>query len=327
MSRAESRMGHASTVALVDGSCYADDGDVDLRFPDAGLWPPFPRRLRKWLYGLSAPWRYDLIVYEFASSIVDFHRPGLDLLDLRLARHGRGVVAAVFHGCDVRAANGVCDFCPTPCDPARARRRLDIVRAAADLLYVKTPDLLRVVPEATYLPQAVLDPSRVQQEPPRMDGPLRLVHGPSAPLLKGTRHVIRAVDQLQREGVDIELNLVHNVPHVEALQAYRDSDLAVDQLLAGWYGVFAVELMAMGKPVVCRIDQSALAASGLAGVPLIDASPDSLVDVLRELAGKRQLLRELGERSRDYVLENHDAARLAARVVRDYESVSGVRAD
>jgi len=36
------------------------------------------------------------------------------------------------------------------------------------------------------------------------------------------------------------------------------ADLLVDQLLTGWYGAVAVEMMALGKPVVCYLREDDL---------------------------------------------------------------------
>lgn len=321
MSRAERTLGHDSTLAVIQQNPFADDADIDLGFPHLNpIVRPVVRRLRKTGFALAAPWRYDLCVYEFGTSIIDYHRPGLDLVDMRLARRSPTTVAAVFHGCDVRAAAGVCSFCPT-CDSSGAARRLQIVRACADLVYVKTPDLLEVVPEAALLPQAILSPENIAYEPPTDRGTLRVVHGPSAPLIKGTSYVVDAVARLRAEGVDIELTLVQGMPHSEALELYRSADVAVDQLLLGWYGVFALELMAMGKPVVCFIDDVARARSQAGDLPIIDATPESLADVLRGLAGQRASLVSRGLESRAFVQRHHSAENLAARLIGDAEHV------
>jgi len=319
MSRAEREVGNRSTLAVLQQNRFAESADLDLGFSgvDARV-RPLVRRIRKTALALSAPWRYDLIVYEYGTSILDFRDRGLDLLDMKLAHRGHAVVAVVFHGCDVRAAGGACSFCPSPCDAARVSRRLAIIRSVADLMYVKTPDLLEVVPEATYLPQAVYEPGGAVVRPPRMSGPLRVVHAPSNPELKGTKHVIAAVEGLKAQGVDIQLQLIQGMPHADALAAYRDADVAVDQMYAGWYGVFAIELMAMGKPVVCRIDSRALSRSGIDDLPIIPANPQSLQDTLLRLSAQRPMLAQAGRRSREFVLAHHDARLLVTRLLSDY---------
>ena len=72
---------------------------------------------------------------------------------------------------------------------------------------------------------------------------------------------MEAADRLQREGVPFDLELIENLPNAEATRRYRDADLVVDQLLAGWYGGFAVEAMALGKPVIAYLRESDLHVS------------------------------------------------------------------
>ena len=72
-----------------------------------------------------------------------------------------------------------------------------------------------------------------------------VVHAPSDRVRKGTAHVIAACAQLP-----VELEIVEGLQHEQARERYRRADIVVDQLNAGWHGVFALEAMALGKPVV-----------------------------------------------------------------------------
>ena len=58
--------------------------------------------------------------------------------------------------------------------------------------------------------------------------------------------------------------------------------------MLGWYGGVAVEAMALGRPVVCRIDQAANPFGER--LPIVDASPDDLRDRLRPLVRDRAAL-------------------------------------
>ena len=124
--------------------------------------------------------------------------------------------------------------------------------------------------------------------PPAGAGALRIVHAPSDRARKGTDAVLAAVEQLRAEGVEIELELVEGKPRAEARRAYERADVLVDQLVVGWYGGVAVEAMALGKPVVARIDPSALArvpARMRDELPIVHADADDRSpEVLRRLA-------------------------------------------
>ena len=88
--------------------------------------------------------------------------------------------------------------------------------------------------------------------PPQTAGEITILHAPSDPAKKGTRFVRDAVERLGRH-FPIRFLQVSGLPHAEAMKLYPQADLVIDQVLGGWYGGFAVELMAMGKPVACYI--------------------------------------------------------------------------
>lgn len=158
--------------------------------------------------------------------------------------------------------------------------------------------------------------------PPSSDGTLVIVHAPSRRSAKGTEHVIAACQSLRSRGYDIELRLIEGMSHARALEAYRDADIAVDQLNVGWYGVFSVEIMALGKPVVCYIDEQHLKRAGLDSVPVVNAAPDTLASVLASLAERRDELAHLGRLGREYVERMHDPRMVASRYAQVYAEVA-----
>ena len=83
-------------------------------------------------------------------------------------------------------------------------------------------------------------PCRRATEPGRV-----ILHAPSSRQRKGTEHVVAAV-----RGAPADLEIVEGLHHDEARRRYAHADIVVDQLNAGWYGLFAIEAMALGKPVV-----------------------------------------------------------------------------
>ena len=177
------------------------------------------------------------------------------------------------------------------------------------------------------MPTASVDPRHWQptSSTSRDDEPFTIVHAPSDRVVKGTKYVLKAVQQLQAEGMPLELILIENMAHSEARRAYERADLLIDQLLAGWYGVLAVELMALGKPVICYIreaDLSFIPDQMRADLPIINATPTSLYDVLKEwLTVRRHELPERGRRGREYVERWHDPLKIAAELKSVYETI------
>ena len=84
----------------------------------------------------------------------------------------------------------------------------------------------------------------------------------------------------------VELDIVEGVPHEEARERYARADIVVDQLNAGWHGVFALESMALGKPVVTYLKPDVVERSA-AGfgirIPIVPATKETLVEALRPL--------------------------------------------
>jgi glycosyltransferase involved in cell wall biosynthesis len=179
-------------------------------------------------------------------------------------------------------------------------------------------DAIRWVPEAHVIPPG-LDLRPFTPVPPSDNARPLVVHAPSNREKKGTAHVIEACAAL---GVD--LDIVEGVPHDDARERYARADIVVDQLYAGWHGVFALEAMALGKPVVAHLKPEVVERSA-AGygirLPIVPATSETLVDALRPLVAGPALRREIGAASRAYVEQVHDIDRIADRLVEVYRSL------
>jgi glycosyltransferase involved in cell wall biosynthesis len=142
------------------------------------------------------------------------------------------------------------------------------------------------------------------------------VHAPSSRSRKGTEHVVAACAEL-----GIELDIVEGLDHREALARYRAADIVVDQLNAGWYGVFAIEAMALGKPVVTFLHDEAVRRTEEAfgvPVPIVSATKDDLADRLRPLVESATERERIGRASRAYAEEVHDVERMTDRLLALY---------
>jgi glycosyltransferase involved in cell wall biosynthesis len=153
---------------------------------------------------------------------------------------------------------------------------------------------------------------------------LRVAHAPSKRAVKGTATVLAAIESLQKRGAPIELDLIEGVPNREARLRYARADVVIDQLRVGWYGMLAIESMALAKPVVVHLDEEAAAeteeAFGL-DLPLVRASEQNLEDVLAGLVEVRGSLPGVGRRSREYVERVHAHTTVARQVLEIYERV------
>jgi glycosyltransferase involved in cell wall biosynthesis len=190
---------------------------------------------------------------------------------------------------------------------------------AAGARVVGSYDAARWVPDAAVIPPGI-DLTGIEPAPPSDRERPVVLHAPSSRARKGTDHVVAACAQL-----DVELEIIEGLDHREAFERYRNADIVVDQLNAGWYGVFAIEAMALGKPVVTFLHDEAVRRTEEAfdvEVPLVGATKDTLADVLRPLVESPEERRRVGAASRAYVERVHDAGAVAARLVDLYAGLT-----
>lgn len=146
---------------------------------------------------------------------------------------------------------------------------------------------------------------------PVHEGPVIVLHAPNHETIKGSKYVIRAVEELRAEGWPVELDFVRHVSNTELHEHIRRAHVVADQLVVGWYGMFAVEAMSAGKAVLCHLDERLLDLYDFAGVaapddiPIVRCDRRSFKDALRGLLADRRRMAELGRRSREFALKHH----------------------
>ena len=145
-----------------------------------------------------------------------------------------------------------------------------------------------------------------------------IVHAPTSPEIKGTQYIIKAIDTLKLN-YQLDFKLVQGISHSEAMKIYQQADLIIDQIMLGSYGLFALEAMSMGKPVICWLTDFMLSKYP-ADLPLISANPDNIRDVLENILKNRDMLIPLGQRGRDYVVKYHDYRAVAKKLLSLYQS-------
>jgi glycosyltransferase involved in cell wall biosynthesis len=148
------------------------------------------------------------------------------------------------------------------------------------------------------------------------DGIIRLVHAPSSRRKKGTDFIEQAVLELKQEGLNIELILAEKLPHHRILELYAQADIGIDQVLYGWHGKVSVELMALGKPVICNIDPEWRKVRP--DLPIVHGEPTNLKEVIRSLATNEEWRKKLSIESKAYVRKYHDVERVVDELFEMY---------
>jgi glycosyltransferase involved in cell wall biosynthesis len=264
--------------------------------------------------------RYDVYHFHFGRTLVPPHNP-----DLPLYRATGGRVVFHHHGCDIRNrahmiathTHAACTECEPFCSPARQRM---IGRAAArhaDVEFVSTPDLLESAPRAEHLPVAI-DLADYPVQPVRK-APKLVLHAPTNRLIKGTRYVEAAFDLLRPRFPDVTFRTVERMPWHELRALMAEADVVVDQVFMGWYGMVAVEAMALGKPVLCYMRPDF--EPRLAGDPIVRTTKETLAeDLARVLTDADR--ESLAARGRAFVERENAAPVIAARLIQTYERIT-----
>ena len=357
LASAERALGLDSHAVTVGQNWLAYPMDEVLLGPTANK---LQAELARWRLLWRALRRYDLIHYNFGQTILPmrtvtdafsgsavrplywFYGQLTTQRELPLLRRaGKGLVVT-YQGDDARQG----DYCRahfdisiarevdssyyTTASDAAKRRQISQFDRYADRIYYLNPDLGWVLPErARFMPYANVDLREWQiAASPVPERPL-ILHAPTHQGAKGTRYVLEAVQRLQAEKMPFEFLLIENMSIQEARSVYARADLLVDQLLAGWYGGLAVELMALGKPAICYLREGDLKFVPPAmrqALPLIHATPATIYSVLKEwLTTRRQEIPEMGRRSRAYVEQWHDPLKIAAALKADYEAIMAAK--
>jgi glycosyltransferase involved in cell wall biosynthesis len=282
---------------------------------------------------------YDVVHLHFGTSFLP------RLLDVPVLRRLGARIAFHFHGCEIRNRDhmlrahrlSTCTECEAFCRPGERPNQQGWLRARAarwaDRIYYSTDDLRESIAGAAQLPLAIeadrwIEAGRAHApaaDPPRdgVRGPLVVGHAPTDRLIKGTRHVIAAVEALRAELPRIELRLFERRPWAEMPRALAECDVIVDQLHMGGYGLLAIEGMAVGTPVIAYLRDDVRAAKP--ELPVLSAEPATLAHALRALAADPAARRALGERGRTFARSVHDLRVVGARLLDDYRRLLEAR--
>jgi len=319
--------------------------DIWLNYPcDISLHWEKKRSITKVLSSMQAFLKYrnkfDIFHFNFGSTLIDFRKLGMHHWDLPFYPKNKKIVFT-FNGCDARQKhktmervafapcyekecyNGMCN------NGARDRmreKRIDIVSKYADHIFAVNPDLLYFLPPklSSFLPYSIASWYDIQTSPYRINRKIRVLHSPTNRAAKGSRHIIQALKNLE-ERYPIEIILIENTPHQEVLKAYKMADLIIDQVLSGWYGGLAVEVMKMGKPVGVFIREEDLKfvpedmAKDLKEA-VININPFNIESVLEEYLQNPQLLNQKSQAGLEYVHRWHNPLYVAGITKSFYEN-------
>ncbi|WP_203363286.1 glycosyltransferase [Bacillus sp. REN10] len=144
-----------------------------------------------------------------------------------------------------------------------------------------------------------------------------IVHAPTSSDFKGTKFVNAAIEELKLN-YDFEYKLVQNMSHEEAKRVYQEADIIIDQLHGGGYGLFALEAMAMEKPVISYISEF-MKDYYPEDLPILSANPDNIKEKIEYLIKDVDLRNILGKKGIKYVEKYHNDLDIAQQLIQIYK--------
>lgn len=153
-----------------------------------------------------------------------------------------------------------------------------------------------------------------------------IAHAPNHRGFKGSEFVIEAVKILRDEGLNINLKLLEGIQN-ECLRNILEleADILIEQLIVTGHGMNGLEGLASGLPTISNLEDDSYILpfrrwSYFSECPIVSATPESIVQVLRKLVTSPQLRHKLGRAGRTYVEKYHglDSAQYLFTNVIDY---------
>lgn len=274
------------------------------------------------LEGVRAPLRHDVLHFHFNTTFCEY----IDAAWARIA--GRPTMIMHFHGDDCRRREVTFAQHPgrarvydaTPRNERLTLRRTRLAGRLCHAAVVADLELLAhvrpffgtvyVVPAPLTLPTTA-PPPLPSGEPPTV------FHAPSHPTVKGTAMIEAAIEQVSRRR-PLRPRLVTGVSHERVLEEIARADIVIDQMNSETPGIFALEAMALGRPVLCEYRREML-GSFAQRTPLVAVAPETLAQRLDELCSDPGRREAIGRESAEFVAAVHDANRVAAAIEQVYE--------
>jgi glycosyltransferase involved in cell wall biosynthesis len=198
--------------------------------------------------------------------------------------------------------------------PGSFDAKMELVRAAerySDLI-LSQPDMAQLLSRPYMRVNLPIDLSQYRFNVTEREVPL-VLHIPSNRDVKGTVHVLAAVQELAHKKLRFEFRLIENMPNDDVRNLLSDADIVVDALFMQTFGMLAIEALATGKSVLARYD--ARFSLFPPECPVINVNINNLTDRLGRVISDRGLRRRVGHEGRAYVEKHHSHVRVTQQII------------
>lgn len=143
----------------------------------------------------------------------------------------------------------------------------------SDKIFVSTPDLLKFVDAEYVINPILIKPCEKIKN--WEDGITRILHTPTNEKVKGTKYI---TDAVHNSSHNIAYKCCSGHTHKKNLRLIKACDIYIDQLIIGSAGVSTFEALAMGKIVLCNINND-----GYDNTPIINVTKHNIHEILEQI--------------------------------------------
>lgn len=261
----------------------------------------------------------DIFHFHFGTSLT------FDHLDLLLIKELGKKVIMQYWGSEVRTYSKAKEINPyiklKDNDEKLIRKELELVseNIKSCIVDYELAEYVKGYYEDIHYSKVSIDLKKYKVKNIKNNKKILIVHAPTSPEVKGTKYILEAIKGL-KNNYEFDFKLVEKMPHEDAIKIYEEADLIIDQILIGSHGVFAVEAMALGKPVICWISDF-MKSKYPKELPIISANPDNVKEKIEYFLLNRELLQEYGQKGRKYVEKYHDVDKIAKNIMDIYRNI------
>ncbi len=149
---------------------------------------------------------------------------------------------------------------------------------------------------------------------------IRILHSPSHPAAKGSPIIIRAIENLKKQGYLIEFVLVHGRPFPDVLREIHRCDFVIDQIYSDTpMSGFATEAAWLGKPAIVGgycLELLKQYVPATMWPPSKTCHPDEVESSIEELILDREQRLRLGMAAQSFVRTRWNSVEVAKRFLR-----------
>lgn len=148
---------------------------------------------------------------------------------------------------------------------------------------------------------------------------ISVVHAPSAPVAKGSAIIAEGIKKILEVYPNVRFTRLSGISNLEYQKKLWESDILIDQVIWGAYGVAAQQAMEMGKVVCAYINEERKALYGM-DCPIINITKETFFSELEKLILDADYMNKVKKSSINYYQKTHSPAAVAERMKNAYIS-------